>query len=86
MTVMDTLNGTFTTLVCEPAQEVTDKIVLIGNEGSVVLDNSKCDDKEPCFFISYSRPCFSNERTMFVNIIHGDISHIGKINSLGFIK
>ena len=86
MIVMDTLYGTCTTLICEPAQEVTNRIILNGTEGSIVLDNSKRDNKEPYFSVSFSRPCFSNERTMFINIIHGDISHLGTIHSLEFIK
>ena len=87
MRVLDIINGDFITLICEPVpeSEITSKVKLIGSNGNAVFDNSGCDEEEPNFYVSFSKPCFSQKQTMFVNIIQGSIGNIGVIKYAEFI-
>ncbi len=82
MKVLDILNGSFISLVCEPvpAEKITNKLKLSGSKGNILLDKSKKD-----FFVSFSKPCFSQSTTMFINTTQGFIDHIGNVTDAEFV-
>ena len=58
MKLLDILTGKFTTVICEPVGNVSKKIMIITDNDKFITDN---------FFVSYSKPCFSSRKTMFIN-------------------
>ncbi len=72
--ILDILNSDFTTVICEPCEKTSQKIRITNPNETIETDN---------FFVSYSRPCFSSNKTMFINF-KGLIS-LGKNSHLEFI-
>lgn len=58
MKPIDILPGKVTTVVCEPIKKVGKKIAVINSDDKVITED---------FFVSYSKPCFSSEETMFIS-------------------
>lgn len=56
--ILDILTNEFTTVICEPCEKISKKLRITSSMGTIETDN---------FFISYSKPCFSSNKTMFIN-------------------
>lgn len=56
--ILDILTNEFTTVICEPCEKISNKLRITNSGVITETDN---------FFISYSKPCFSSDKTMFIN-------------------
>ena len=61
MKVIDILSGEVTTVVCKPISEelIQGKRIQITNGKNVITTSH--------FFVTFSKPCFSSDTTMFIN-------------------